>query len=82
MSRGENIGYYEEETNILGGFIMGIARKMLEMSDRKYKEACNENKASKAFMSGAIEGFMDAAIVLYVPLCAALWIAGIKNLNK
>ena len=61
---------------------MGIARKMLEISDRKYNEACIENKGRKAFMSGAIEGFMDAAIILYVPLCAALWIVGIKNLDK
>ena len=61
---------------------MGVTRRLLEISDRKYKEALVENKGGKAFLSGAIEGFMDAAIVMYVPICAAVWISEIKNAKK
>lgn len=66
---------------------MGVTRKLLEISDRKLKEALVENKSSiaflsRAFLSGAIEGFMDAAVVMYVPVCAAVWIAVIKNAKK
>ena len=61
---------------------MGVTRRLVEISDRKYKEALVENKGGKAVLSGAIEGFMDAAIVMYVPICAAVWIAGIKSAKK
>ena len=61
---------------------MGVTRRLLEISDRKYKEALVEHKGSKAFLSGAIEGFMDAAIVMYVPICAVVWIVNIKNAKK
>lgn len=61
---------------------MGITRKLLELSDRKFEEACNENKSGKTFLSGVIEGFMDGAVLMYVPVLIAIGIAHHKNTKK
>lgn len=54
---------------------MGIARGLINWCDNKFKEALreeDERKAGgKAFASGAVEGFMDAAIVMYIPVLIA-----------
>lgn len=51
---------------------MSVTRKLINWCDTKFDEALheeNDRKANaKAFASGAVEGFMDAAIVLYVPV--------------
>lgn len=54
---------------------MGVTRRLIDWCDKKYNEAIREDDGRKAFASGAVEGFMDAAIVLYVPIaiCCALW---------
>lgn len=51
---------------------MEVTRRLINWCDAKFNEALDEKddrKASvKAFTSGAVEGFMDAAIVMYVPV--------------
>ena len=51
---------------------MRVTRRLINWCDTKFNEAVheeNDRKANvKAFTSGAVEGFMDAAIVLYVPV--------------
>lgn len=60
---------------------MGVTRKVIDWCDKKYGEAIHEpdkRKAGvKAFVSGCVEGFADAAIVLYIPL-----VIGYNILNK
>ena len=64
---------------------MGIARSLINWCDNKFEEAIrepDERKAgNKAFASGAVEGFMDAAILLYVPVVIACYVYQAK-LNK
>lgn len=63
-----------------------IARSMIEWCDTKFKEALHEEddrKANKkAFASGAVEGFMDAAIVMYVPVLIACYVWQYKANKK
>ena len=51
---------------------MGVARALINWCDAKFKEALNEEDNRKAnvkvFASGTVEGFIDAAIVMYVPV--------------
>ena len=60
---------------------MGVTRKVISWCDKKYEEATKEpdnRKAGvKAFVSGCVEGFADAAIILYIPL-----LIGYNILNK
>lgn len=57
---------------------MGIARGLINWCDNKFKEALHEEDdrtaGRKAFASGAVEGFMDAAIVMYIPVVIACYI--------
>ena len=57
---------------------MGIARSLIEWCDNKFNEALeeqDERKAGKkAFASGAVEGFMDAAVLMYIPLVVACYV--------
>lgn len=57
---------------------MGITRSLIEWCDNKFNEALeeqDERKAGKkAFASGAVEGYMDAAVMLYIPLVIACYI--------
>lgn len=62
-----------------------VMRGIIEWCDKKMEEAFdeeNDNKACrKAMASGAVEGFCDAAILMYVPVVIACWIYQAK-LNK
>ena len=65
---------------------MGVTRKIINWCDNKFNEATNEpNEAKaykKAFVSGAVEGFMDAAVVLYIPVVVACYIWKAKAEKK
>ena len=54
---------------------MGVTRKLINWCDNKFEEALyeedNREAGKKAFVSGFVEGFADAAIVLYVPVVIA-----------
>ena len=54
---------------------MGVARGLIKWCDKTFKDALHEEderKAyGKAFASGAVEGIMDAAIVMYIPVLIA-----------
>lgn len=47
---------------------MGIMRKIINWCDNTMDAGCSENKPHKVFASGFVEGFCDAAVVLYIPL--------------
>ena len=57
---------------------MGIMRRVIDWCDDKMHDAYmedNDRKAcGKAFVSGAVEGFCDAAIIMYVPLVIGCFI--------
>ena len=57
---------------------MGVTRNLIDWCDKKFDEALHEEderkSSAKAFASGAVEGFMDAAILLYVPVLIACYI--------
>lgn len=57
---------------------MGVMRKIIEWCDNTMEQACSEDKPHKAFASGFVEGFCDAAVVLYVPLVIGVYIIGKK----
>lgn len=54
---------------------MNVTRGLLAWCDTKFKEALHEEDdrkaGAKAFASGAVEGFMDAAIIMYAPVLIA-----------
>lgn len=54
---------------------MEVTKRLIKWCDKKYTEAIDDNNGRKAFVSGAVEGFMDAAIVLYIPMTilCAIW---------
>ena len=58
---------------------MGVTRKIIKWCDNKYNEALleedNRKAGTKAFVSGCVEGFADAAIVLYpvVVIACHIW---------
>ena len=58
--------------------MMGIARSVIKWCDNKFNEALyeeDERKAGKkAFASGAVEGFVDAAVIMYIPLVIACYV--------
>lgn len=57
---------------------MGITRGLIEWCDKAFNEALQEEDdrkaGKKAFASGAVEGFMDAAVMLYVPLLITCYV--------
>lgn len=65
---------------------MGITRRLIDWCDDKFSEALveqDERKASrKAFASGIVEGFMDGAIIMYVPVVIACYIWQHKATKK
>lgn len=65
---------------------MGITRSLIKWCDDKFVEALHEEDdraaGKKAFASGAVEGFMDSAILLYVPLTIACYIWQYKANKK
>ncbi len=60
---------------------MGVMRKIIEWCDNNMEQACSEEKPHKAFASGFVEGFCDAAVVMYIPVVICCYIAG-KKLEK
>ena len=56
---------------------MNVTRALINWCDTKFKEAVHEKDGrkadAKAFASGAVEGFMDAAIIMYVPVLIACY---------
>ena len=65
---------------------MTIARSLINWCDEKFNEALHEEderKANrKAFASGCVEGFMDTAIVLYIPVLIAAYVWQAKATKK
>lgn len=65
---------------------MGITRKLINWCDVKFEESLHEedvrNGAKKAFISGAVEGLMDAAVIMYIPVTIACYIWKGKALKK
>ena len=65
---------------------MNVTRTLINRCDTKFNEALQEEddrKAdAKAFTSGAVEGFMDVAIVLYVPMLIACYYYKSKAAGK
>lgn len=57
---------------------MGIARNLINWCDNKFDEALHEKDdhkaAAKASVSGFVEGVMDAAVVMYIPVLIACWV--------
>ena len=57
---------------------MGVTRALINWCDTKFDEALreeNDRKAdTKAFVSGAVEGFADAAILMYIPVLVACYV--------
>ena len=57
---------------------MGIARSLINWCDTKFNEALHEEDdrkaARKAVASGAVEGFMDAAVLMYIPVVIACYV--------
>ncbi len=56
----------------------GLTRTLIDWCDTKFEEALHEEddrKATrKAVLSGAVEGFMDAAILMYVPVVIGCYV--------
>ena len=65
---------------------MGIMRSIVEWCDKKMDDALEENDerlaCRKAFASGAVEGFCDVAIILYVPVVIACYVYQNKLAKK
>lgn len=65
---------------------MGVARSLINWCDTKFNEALHEEDdrkaGKKAFASGAVEGFVDAAIVMYVPVLIACYVWQYKANKK
>ena len=65
---------------------MGIMRGIIEWCDNKMEEAFEEDNERKAYgkaaASGAVEGFCDAAIIMYVPVLIACWVYQAKLAKK
>ena len=58
--------------------MLNVARKLIDWCDTKFDEALHEEDdrkaARKAFASGAVEGFVDGAVLMYVPLVIGCYI--------
>lgn len=65
---------------------MGVTRKLLNWCDKTFEDAINEKDfreaGRKSFASGFVEGFMDAAIVMYIPVTIACYIWQAKANKK
>lgn len=57
---------------------MGVMRSIVNWCDNKFNEAIEETDERvayrKAFVSGALEGACDAAVIMYVPVLIACYI--------
>lgn len=65
---------------------MGVTRKLINWCDKTFNEAlCEEDERKsygKAFASGCVEGFMDAAVVMYIPVLIACYVWQSKATKK
>lgn len=61
---------------------MGIMRKIIDWCDDSLEQATTEDKPGKAIASGFVEGFCDAAIVMYIPVVIACYIYQAKLKDK
>lgn len=65
---------------------MGLTRNLIDWCDTKFLEAvaCPDKRKSsaKAFASGFVEGAMDAAVMMYIPVTIACWIWRNKATKK
>lgn len=65
---------------------MRITRSLIDWCDAKFGEALREEDErkgnQKAFLSGAVEGFADAAIIMYIPVLISCYIWKSKALKK
>lgn len=65
---------------------MGITRRLIKWCDDKFEDAIHEENDVKgmaqAGVSGAVEGFMDAAITMYIPLFIMCCICACKSAKK
>jgi hypothetical protein len=66
--------------------MFGLARTILDWTDKKYDEAMetdNERDSlRKAAMSGFVEGLIDGAVIAYPFLVIGLLVANHKNKDK
>ena len=57
---------------------MSITRQVLKWCDKTFEEAlCEEDDRKgmrKAFASGAVEGVIDGAIIMYIPMLIACYV--------
>lgn len=63
------------------GIMRYVIKKCDELMGQAYAETDNRKAYCKAFTSGAIEGFCDAAIIAYPLLMATLIIANKADKN-
>ena len=65
---------------------MNVTRVLINWCDKRFNDALDEEderKANvKAFTSGAVEGFMDAAIVWFVPVLISCFVYKHKAAKK
>lgn len=65
--------------------MLNVTRKLIDWCDTKFEEALNEEDDRKAYkkaiVSGAVEGFVDAAVLMFVPLVISGYVYKAK-LNK
>lgn len=63
-----------------------ITRAMINWCNTKFKESLHEEderKATKKIAAGAfVEGYMDAAVVMYIPVLIACYVWKHKALGK
>lgn len=57
---------------------MGITRKLIDWCDKQFNDALDEvddRKAThKAMSSGFVEGLVDGAVVMYIPVLIACFV--------
>ena len=61
---------------------MGITRKIIGWCDKKFTESLAEGNDKKAFASGFVEGLVDGAVLMYIPVTIACYIWKKKALGK
>ena len=65
---------------------MGITRKLIEWCDNTFEDALHEEDdrkaCKKAIVSGCVEGFADAAILMYIPVVIACYVWQAKATKK
>lgn len=66
--------------------MLSVTRKLIDWCDIKFDEALHEEDdrkaVRKAFASGAVEGFVDGAVLMYVPLVIGCYIYKAKLKKK